>query len=80
MNPNTELKLAKLAEDMRAVGTYTTDVRKLEPGDAREAAAASLAEDIYLRIICEPAFEKWTLSSRAEFAKRAARIFHGIEK
>lgn len=45
-----------------------------------EAAAASLAEDIYLRIICEPAFEKWTLSSRAEFAKRAARIFYGIEK
>lgn len=77
MNANTEVKLAKLVEDARAAGfKFSAPGRALEA----EAAAASLAEDIYLRIICEPAFEKWTLSSRAEFAKRAARIFHGIEQ
>lgn len=79
MNERGEIERARAAfmQDVQQVGRAT---RKLEPGDTREAAAASLAEDIYLRIICEPAFEKWTLSSRAEFAKRAARIFHGIEQ
>lgn len=47
---------------------------------ALDAAIASLAEDIYLRVIVDPAFASWPLNRRAEYAKRAARIFHGVEE
>lgn len=65
----------------REVERFTPERAARNTADkARDAAIASLAENVYLRILVDPAFTSWPLNRRAEYAKRAARIFYGVEE
>lgn len=51
-----------------------------EARHAQEATIGLLAEEIYLRVLVDAKFETWPLKRWAEYAKHAARVFHGADE